>query len=183
MFARAAIDRNLLWFAGAVLIIIGLCTWWSLTGMKHVAEAATRDSLAVVVAGSGSAQPVRQVNISSETSGTIQKVFVDHNQKVKAGEALAELDTEKLLAAVESSRAKLEVAKVRVTETVASVEEKHAEYERKKALAHVVSERELQLARFAHDRARAQHAEALANVEVAKADLRITEINLARVKL
>jgi len=52
--------------------------------MTHVTEAATRGSLAVVVAGSGSAQPVKQVNISSETSGTIHKVFVDHNQKVKA---------------------------------------------------------------------------------------------------
>jgi len=172
-------DRKLMWFAGAVLIIIGLCTW-PLTGMKHVTEAATRGSLAVVVAGSGSAQPVKQVNISSETSGTIHKVFVDHNQKVKAGDALAELDTEKLLAAVENSRAKLEVAKVMVTETVASVEEKHAEYERKKVLASVVSERELQLARFAYDRARAQHAAALAKIEVAKADLRMTEINLAR---
>ena len=173
-------DRNLLWFAGAVLIIIGLYTWWSLTGMNHVTEAATRGSLAVVVAGSGSAQPVKQLNISSETSGTVHKVFVDHNQKVKAGEALAELDTEKLLAAVENSRAKLEVAKVRVTETVTSVDEKHAEYARKKALASVVSERDLQLARFAYDRAMAQHAAALANIEVAKADLRITEINLAR---
>jgi HlyD family secretion protein len=180
MFARAAFGRNLLWLAVTVPIIIGLYTWWSLTGMKHVTEAATRGSVAVVVAGSGSAQPVRQVNISSETSGTIHKVFVDHNQKVKAGEALAELDTEKLLAAVENSRAKLEVAKVRVTETLASVEEKHAEYERKKALAHVVSERELQLARFANDRARSQHAAALANIEVAKSDLRITEIDLAR---
>jgi HlyD family secretion protein len=172
--------RNLLWFAGAALIIIGLYTWWSLTGMKHVTEAVTRGSLAVVVAGSGSAQPVKQVNISSETSGTIHKVFVDHNQEVKAGEALAELDTEKLLAAVENSRAKLEVAKVRVTETLASVEEKHADYERKKVLANVVSQRELQLAKFAYDRAVAQHGAALANIEVAKADLRINEINLAR---
>jgi len=173
-------DRNLLRFAGVVLVIIGLYAWWSLPGMKHVTEAATRGSLAVVVAGSGSAQPVKQVNISSETSGTIRTVFVDHNQKVKAGEVLAELDTETLLAAVENSRAKLEVAKVRVTETMASVEEKHSEYERKKALANVVSERELQLARFAYDRARAQHAAAVANIEVAKADLRIAEINLAR---
>src|SRR5262245_3634851 len=112
MFAKAAIDRNLPWLAGAVLIIIGLSTWWSLMGMKHVTEAAARGSLAVVVTGSGSAQPVRQVNMSSETSGTIHKVFVGHNQKVRAGEALAELDTEKLLAALENSRAKLEVAKV-----------------------------------------------------------------------
>ena len=179
MFIRK-VRRNPLWFAGVVLILIGLYAWWSLTGIKHVTEVATRGSLAVVVAGSGSAQPVKQVNISSETSGTIHKVFVDHNQQVKAGEALAELDTEKLLAVVENSRAKLEVAKVRVTETVASVGEKHAEYDRKKALANVVPERELQLAKFAYDRAMAQHAAALANIEVAKADLRITEINLAR---
>src|SRR5215475_9305495 len=162
------VDRNPLWFVGAVLIVVGLYTWWSLTGMKHVTETATRGSLAVVVAGSGSAQPVRQVNISSETSGTIHKDFVDHNQKVKAGEALAELDTEKLLAVIENARAKLEVAKVRVTETVASVAENHAEYERKKAPANVVSGRELHLARFAYDRAMAQHAAALANIEVAK---------------
>src|SRR5262249_38620564 len=148
--------------------------------MSHVTEAATRGSLAVVVAGSGSAQPLKQDNISSETSGTIHKAFGDHNQKVKTGVGLAGPDTENLLAAGPDPSAKLEVAKVRVTEPMASVEEKHAEYERKKTLAHVVSERELQLARFAYDRARAQHAAALANIEVAKADLRITEINLAR---
>jgi HlyD family secretion protein len=136
--------------------------------------------LTIAVAANGSAQPVKQVNISSETSGTIRKVFVDHNQGVRAGQALAELDTEKILAAIENSRAKLELSKVRVTETVASVEEKHADYERKKALINVVSSRELQFARFAYDRAIAQHAAALADIEIAKADLRLNEINLAR---
>src|SRR5215475_5071440 len=93
------VDRNPLWFVGAVLIVVGLYTWWSLTGMKHVTETATRGSLAVVVAGSGSAKPVRQVNISSETSGTIHKCFVEHYQKVKAFLAIEPSTTEKLLAA------------------------------------------------------------------------------------
>jgi HlyD family secretion protein len=51
-----------------------------------------------VVTATGSAQPITQVNISSELSGTIRKVNVDFNSPVKVGQPLAELDTDKLKA-------------------------------------------------------------------------------------
>jgi hypothetical protein len=52
-------------------------------------------------------QPTRSVTIGSELSGTVRKVLVDVNDKVKKGQVLVELDTAKLEAQVLRSRASL----------------------------------------------------------------------------
>jgi HlyD family secretion protein len=147
---------------------------------RFITEPAIRGGLTVLVTANGSAHPIKQASIASELSGRIHKVFVDHNQAVNAGQVLAELDTEKLAAALKSSHAKLKSAKAREADTAALVEERSAEYERKKALANVVSGRDLQLAKFSYDRAVAQNAMALADVDIAKADLNLNEINFAK---
>ena len=54
-------------------------------------------------------------------SGIVRKVLVDYNSLVEAGQVLAELDTDKLEAKVESARAKLKAAKARVNEAEATV--------------------------------------------------------------
>jgi multidrug resistance efflux pump len=90
---------------------------------NHLAtEPATRGNLTVIVTANGSAQPITQVNISSELSGTIRKVHVDYNTPVKAGQPLAELDTDKLKATIQSVRAKLDSATARVADTAATIE-------------------------------------------------------------
>ena len=172
---------NLRWPVASAIVFIGLYASLTTGGSpRFITEPATHGSLTVVVKASGSAHPIKQVNIASELSGRIHKVFGDHNHVVKAGQVLAELDTEKLTAALKSSRAKLESAKARVADTAALIEERSAEYERKKALANVVSGRDLQLAKFSYDRAVAQNAMALADVDIAKADLHLNEINFAK---
>ena len=181
--------RNLLWVVAAAVLAAGVYAWWpsgsSRAGVRYATEPATRGNLTVVVTATGSAQPITQVNISSELSGTIRKVLVDYNSPVTAGQALAELDTDKLKATVENSRAKLESARAKLADAAASIEEKRTEYERKKALAttHISSVRDLELAKANHDRAVAQHAMALADVKVAEADLRLNDINLAKASI
>jgi HlyD family secretion protein len=173
--------RNLRWFVAPSIVFVGLYASLTTGGSpRFITEPATRGSLTVGVAANGSAHPVTQVSIASELSGRIQKVFVDHNHVVKAGQALAELDTEKLTAALESSRAKLKSAQARQADIATLIEERSAEYERKKALANVVSGRDLQLAKYSYDRAVAQHAMALADIDIAKADLHLNEINFAK---
>jgi HlyD family secretion protein len=178
--------RNLLWAVAAVAVIAAIYGLWSLGGtrtpVRYLTEPAARGSLTVVVTATGSAQPITQVNVSSELSGTIRKVFVDYNSPVTAGQALAELDTDKLEATVQNSRAKLTSARAKVEDAAASIEEKRAEYERKKTLAttNVSSVRDLELAKANYDKAVAQNAMAVADVGVAEADLRLNEINLAK---
>ena len=178
--------RNLAWAAVAATVIVGLYALWALSGSRasvtYVTQPAARGHLTVIVTATGSAQPITQVNISSELSGTMRNVFVDYNSPVKAGQPLAELDTDKLKATVENSRAKLASMKAKVADAAASIEEKRAEYERKKALSTtaIASIRDLELAKANYDRAIAQHALALADFAAAEADLHLNEINLAK---
>jgi HlyD family secretion protein len=95
---------------------------------------------------------------------------------------LAELDTDRLEATVASSRARVDAAEARVAETAATIEEKRGDYERKQRLAEqqVTSVQDLAVAKAAYDRAVAAHSHALAEVNVAKADLELNETNLAK---
>ena len=176
--------RTFVWVAVvAVLIGAGYALWPFGRGgpaVRYVTEPAARGNLTVIVTATGSAQPITQVSVSSELSGTIRKVFVDYNSVVRTGEPVAELDTDKLKAAVEFSRAKLASAKARVSEAAATIEEKKAEFERKRELAAraISSAQDLQLAKANYDRAVAQHELAVADVAASEADLRLNEINL-----
>ncbi|MDP2357830.1 MAG: efflux RND transporter periplasmic adaptor subunit [Beijerinckiaceae bacterium] len=165
----------------AVLAAIG---WWFRSAgaptVRYTTRPASVGDLVVTVTATGSAQPITQVNISSELSGTVRKVLVDYNSPVKAGQPLAELDVEKLKAAIESVRARMLAAQARVADAAATVEERRGQLERKRSLTgkEYGSVQELEQAKAAYDRAIAQHASALAEVKVSEADLHLAEINL-----
>lgn len=184
--AYQSFPRVLKW--SALVVILGLAAWViaslrsSPEGASYVTDPATRGSLLVTVTATGSVQPTTKVDISSELSGTVRKVYVDYNDAVTAGQVLAVLDTDKLKASADNSRAKLASAQAKVTEAQATVTEKEREFSRKKALAekHVSSIQDLDTAQAALDRARAARDSARADVGIAEADLALNETNLAK---
>jgi HlyD family secretion protein len=125
------------------------------------------------------------VDVSSELSGTVRAVFVDHNSTVKVGQALAELDTDKLKATLNSSRAKLLAARAKVLDAEATLIEKKIAYERKKTLAtsRVSSQQDLDTAKAANDRAAAAVESTRADVGVADAEVALNETNLAKARI
>jgi HlyD family secretion protein len=178
--------RALRW-AGAALAGLVAVTglWWFGSGsnsVRYVTEPVARGDLTVIVTATGSVQPTNKVDVSSELSGTVRKVLVDYNSVVSAGQALAELDTDKLKATVDSARAKLAAAKARVAEMEATVVERDQDLERKKALigTQAVSAQTLQQSQAAYHRAVAALASARADVAVAEADLTLNETNLSK---
>jgi len=130
-------------------------------------------------------QPTNKVDISSELSGIVRKVHVDYNSHVKVGEVLAELDTDKLKATVESSRAHLAAAKAKVAEAEATVVQTQQDYLRQQRLAerNVKSTQDLEIAKAGYDRALAALDSARADVEAAAADLKLNETNLAKSRI
>jgi HlyD family secretion protein len=168
--------------AGALLA--ALLFYWGRSGdtTGYVTVPVTRGDLEVVVTATGSVQPTNQVEVSSELSGIVREVLVDYNAPVEAGQVLAELDTDKLEATVESARATLNAAKARVNEAEATVVETQRILERRQTLVarEITPVHELDLARAAHDRAVASLESARAEVEVAEADLRLKETDLAK---
>ena len=54
--------------------------------------AVTRGPITQVVTATGTLNPVVNVQVGSQVSGNIQKLFVDYNSQVKAGQMVAQID-------------------------------------------------------------------------------------------
>jgi HlyD family secretion protein len=138
-----------------------------------VTEAAAKGNLTLRVTANGTLQPTRLVNIGSELSGTVLRVLVDVNDRVKKGQVLVELDTAKLTDQVTRSRAALAAAQAQLLQTNATVKETKANLARLEEVARlsggkVPSATELDTARASLERAMAAEASARANVDSAR---------------
>lgn len=73
-------------------------------GDEYVTAQVDRGDIVKTVAANGTLNPVVLVNVGTQVSGTIQKLHADFNDRVKAGQVLAELDPSLFRAAVDLSR-------------------------------------------------------------------------------
>jgi HlyD family secretion protein len=191
--AALGLDRKPSWrrhIGIAILLVaavaVGGWLWVARTspssGETYVTAPAARGDLTVTVTATGTVEPTNLVEISSELSGTVRAVTVDQNDTVEVGQVLAQLDTDKLEAALAHSRAALDARIARITEAEATVAEARAQYERMMTLAdqNIASLQSLQAAEAANARAEAGVAVARADAKVAEADLRSDETNLAK---
>src|SRR6266568_2270423 len=64
-----------------------------------------RGEAITTVVGAGTVQPVVSVVVSSQVSGQVKQILVDHNDTVKAGQPIALLDPQLFNARVEQARA------------------------------------------------------------------------------
>jgi HlyD family secretion protein len=188
--------KRIAWLRGpaawiAVLVVIaaaGLWGWSSATSeatVTYKTTAAKRGDVTVTVSATGTVEPINEVDISSELSGTIAKVNVDFNDAVTAGEVLAFINTDKLIAQTNGVRADLEAAKAAVTQAQATVTETLQVLRRVQPLANLnyASRQELDTAQAAQDRAVAALASADAQVKVKEANVAADEIDLSKAEI
>ncbi len=100
-----------------VLGVLGGGWWWQARGHKDATKyrtaAVERGDITSTVSATGSVQPVLQVQVGSQVSGTLSKLYVDYNSQVKAGQVLAQLETSAFtarLAQAEASVARAQAA-------------------------------------------------------------------------
>jgi HlyD family secretion protein len=186
---RVAARKLVVWGGLAALLLLLLFSLLFRAGsssdQSFVVEPAARVDLIVIITATGSVQPTNQVDVSSELSGTVRNVLVDYNTPVKVGRVLAELDTDKLKATLNSSRARLASAKAKVLDAEATLVEWQLIFERKKALAtkRISSQQDLDTAKAAYDRATAAVESTKAEVGVAEADVELNETNLLKSRI
>src|SRR6266480_3375721 len=101
----------------AILFVVRRCT--SSGGAAFQTATVTRGPITQLVTATGTLNPVTNVQVGSQVSGNIQKLFADFNSEVKAGQTVAQIDPMLFQAAVTqtegdlaSSQAALELAKV-----------------------------------------------------------------------
>lgn len=97
-----------------VLAIGGYAVWKSAQpapGAEYRTVTVDRGDIMKMVSANGTLNPVVLVNVGTQVSGTVQRLYADFNDRVQAGKVLAELDPSLFRAAVEQSRANLANAK------------------------------------------------------------------------
>jgi HlyD family secretion protein len=141
--------------------------------VRFKTEQVRRGDLLVRVTATGTLQPVNQVEVGTEVSGTIESVAVDYNDRVVANGVLARLDTDQLDARLRQSQAALALAKARVLEAQATVTETANRLRRTSDLVakKLSSAEELDTAAAAFARADAALAVARAQVDQAQAQV------------
>ncbi len=137
------------------------------------------------MSAAGSLEPVNQVEIGSELSGTVRTVEVDYNDRAEVGQVLARLDSAKLEAEVSHARAALRVAEANLVQAEATVTEAKGNVDRAASLfaSEHQSSRDLEAAQAAYNRAVAARDSAAASVDLAMADLDADETQLAKAEI
>lgn len=134
------------------------------------------------VTATGTLEPLLNVLVGSQVSGTVVKWYADFNQEVKRGEILAELDTERIQANIAQREASVAVAKARAEETAARLSEASLELQRiERAFERsVASNFELESAKIGEKASSAALHAAQAQILVAEAELEATHIELSK---
>jgi HlyD family secretion protein len=187
-------QRPALWIGlAAVALLAGGTTWWlaqkkSKAAPVYATEALRKGDITLTVAANGTLQPTRAVTIGSELSGTVKRVLVDVNDRIRAGQVLVELDTAKLMDQVTQSRAGLASAQAQLAQAGATAHEAQASLARFEEVSRlsggkVPSATELDSAKAAVARAVASEAAARAGVSEARASLATTETNLSKASI
>jgi HlyD family secretion protein len=192
--SQAWYRRPTLWVGVLLLALAGGGLWiWQARQAASAApvyatQVVARGNLTLNVTANGTLQPTRSINIGSELSGTVLKVNVDVNDRVRKGQVLVELDTAKLRDQILRARASLAVTNAKVAQTMATVKEAKATLARFEEVARlsggkVPSKTELDTARATLERATADEASARASVADAQAALSTDEINLSKASI
>ncbi len=172
------------WITAAVVLALlaaGGGWWWLArstgTSVSYVTEPATRGALTVTVVATGTVQPTRQVEVSSELSGTLIAVEADYNDRVEAGAVLARLDDTKLRAQVTNAEGALIAARARVDQAQAALDQAQSNYEARGALDRLGTTSRLDFLGY-----EATYKSARAALEIARADVTLAEAALSSVR-
>ena len=169
--------------AATLAAVLVARSWGRTPPLQFRTVEVTRGDLTVTVSATGTLQPTNQVDVGSEVSGLVESVFVDDNDRVKAGQVLARLDLSKLQDQVVNGRAALASAEAHVRQAVATVQESRANLARLRQLSDLSSKADLDKAQATATRAEADESSARAAVEQSRASLKSAETNLGKASI
>jgi HlyD family secretion protein len=182
---------RLVCIVAAVVVAAGGAAWAlhsrsSANGsIRYDTQPVTRGDLVKTVSATGTLQPIKEVSVGIEVSGTIKTVDVDYNDRVTVGQVLARLDTSKLDAEVLESEASLESARAKLLQSQATVQEADAQmarllHVRELSGGKVPSQYDLDTQQAVLARARADAASSQAAVTQAQATLNVNRSDLEK---
>ena len=125
-----------------------------------------KQDIVTSVTATGTIEPVTSVDVGTQVSGIVSKLYVDYNSVVKAGQVIAELDRTNLLSTLASAQANLKSAQ-------SDLDYQKTNYERYKNLYDqgLISANDFDQARLSYVRAQQTVAQQQESVKRAETDL------------
>ena len=148
----------------AVAAIFAACS--SKPEAEYEMTSVAKGNISTTVTATGTIEPVTSVEVGTQVSGIVAKIYVDYNSVVKAGQVIAELDRTNLLSTLESQRANL-------TSAESALAYQRANHDRYKSLYDkgLISANDYEQARLSFVQAQQQVNTARQSVKRAQTDL------------
>lgn len=120
--------------------------------MRLVMTKAGRTSIENSITATGTVEPVVKVEVGTQVSGIIDKIYVDFNSEVQKGQLLAEMDKVNLQAELVSKNAELASSKT-------EYEYQHSNYARSKVLhdKQLISDTDFETATYNYEKAKSSY--------------------------
>lgn len=174
--------RLLVGAGSAVIIAVAILYTIRATTKTHQYETVgvDRGDIVAKITATGTINPVITVQVGSQVSGRIAKIFADFNAHVEKGQVIAQLETDIYQSRVEQANANFELAQAQTEESRVSLRDAENNLRRIINLSKglVASERELEIADTNHKGAKAAFSAAVAREKQAQALLASAQLDL-----
>ena len=150
-------------------VVVGIFCIYKKTSKNNASLEVVYPSVGDIVqtiTATGRLQPIDQVDVGTEVSGTVSKIYADFNQRVEKGQVLLEIDPLKAKARVEQTKASYRAA-------TNEIQYQRRNYKRIQELFKKgsVAATELETAEYRYNNAQSSLVNAQSNLEQAELDL------------
>lgn len=140
---------------GALLIAGSLYLFTGKSSKSHLkleTALVSRHSITNTVTATGTVEPVTEVEVGTQVSGIIDKLYADYNDQVTAGQLIAEMDKVNLKAELASSQAQLASSKTEFEYQQKNYARSKVLYEKK-----LISDSDYETATYNYEKAKAAY--------------------------
>lgn len=163
--------KKIILIAVAVVVVVGGGIWYFAgSPAKHKVAYATatvsKGDISNSVTATGTIEPVTEVEVGTQVSGIIDKIYVDYNSSVTKGQLIAEMDRSTLQSELASQQATYDGAK-------ADYEYQKKNYERSKMLHEksLISDTDYETALYNYQKAKSSYDSSKASLAKAERNL------------
>jgi macrolide-specific efflux system membrane fusion protein len=182
--------KKLIGIVAAVTLIAGGCYWYAAAARKPTQQklqpiTITRGNIEEVITAQGKLEPKEYVDVGTQVSGQLKKIYVQIGDNVTKGQLLAEIDPRVYQAQVEATEAHLNSLKAQLEQQKAEAVLADQNLQRNQTLiaANAVSQQALQ---ESQSQAASEHAQVnsiAAQIQETQSNLKGIETNLGFTKI
>ena len=181
--------RRWVWVSALVLLLVAGGVAWRVLRrpppLQYQTVGVVRGPLVARVTATGILSAVVTVQVGSQVSGRIAKLYADYNSTVEKGELIAEIDPALFQANLEQAKANVLQAEGQLKQAEANVLAAQRNYDRNKPLraSNLIAQADLDNAETGLEAAKAAVVAARGNLAQARAQLTQSQVNLNYTKI